>query len=434
MYSNFSLVVKKFLPITILFFHLIAEDSLCYGQTWKNWNTSNSPIPTNYFTSMDIDDNDNVWLSSDHGIAKFDGNNWVFFDHSNSPIPNDVCYAIATEGNTIWIGSVWGLVKFDGIANWVLYTINNSGLPYNYITSIDIDTNGIKWIGTLNDDGTDGGGITKFDDTTWTNYNILNSGIPTNWAFNAFTDHANIKWIGTSSGLTVYNDTIWSTYTSFNSGLPNNSIGKVIEDSILDSYWIGTNDGLAYFNKSLNSWTIYNTSNFLPDNGIGDIEIDSQNRKWFSTPLNGGVTMYDNTNWYYFNENNVGAFLKYAGYLSFDSHGGLWLTSQLGISYFGDTLLLSDKANLFQEKNNLTVTLFPIPTNDKLYVSFKNNFEYALVKIYDLKSSCIFSEKFEFIKLGDLKSIKTSEMKNGEYLVFVTTKTGYSTSKIIISH
>ncbi len=173
MYSNFAFVVKNFLPITILFFHLITDDSLCFGQTWKNWNTSNSPIPTNYFTSMDIDDNDNVWLSSDHGIAKFDGNNWVFFDHSNSPIPNDVCYAIATEGNTIWIGSVWGLVKFDGIANWVLYTINNSGHPYNYITSIDIDTNGIKWIGTLNDDGTGGGGITKFDDTTWTNYNIL---------------------------------------------------------------------------------------------------------------------------------------------------------------------------------------------------------------------------------------------------------------------
>ncbi len=416
----------------IFLFSFLLINTISLSQNWKNWNTSNSPIPTNNFTSMAIDANDNVWLSSDRGVAKFDGYNWVFFDNNNSPIPHFVCYAIATEGNTIWIGSVLGLVKFDGVANWEIFTPGNSGLTSSYITSIDIDKNGIKWIGTLKNNGTDGGGITKFDDTTWTNYNTFNSGIPTNWAFNAFTDHANIKWIGTSSGLSVYNDTIWTTYTSFTSGLPNNLVSEVKEDSILNSYWIATDDGLAYFNKSLNSWTIYDTSNFMPDNVIFDIEIDSQNRKWFTTYR--GITMYDNTNWYYFDKDNVGEFLRFAGNISFDSHGGLWVESYLGISYFGDTLLLSDKANLFQERNNLNVTLFPIPTNDKLYVSFKNNFEYAIVRIYDLKSSCVLSEKFELIKLGDLKRINTSELKNGFYFVSVITKTGYSTTKIIVSH
>lgn len=401
---------------------------------WKNWNTSNSPIPTNDFTSMDIDANNNVWLSSDHGIAKFDGYNWVFFDHSNSPIPNDVCYAIATEGNTIWIGSVWGLVKFDGIANWILYTINNSGLPYNYITSIDIDTNGIKWIGTLNDDGTDGGGITKFDDTTWTNYNTLNSGIPTNWAFNAFTDHANIKWIGTSSGLTVYNDTIWSTYTSFNSGLPNNSIGKVIEDSILNSYWIGTNDGLAYFNKTLNSWTIYNTSNFLPDNGIGDIEIDSQNRKWFTTPLKGGVTMYDNTNWYYFNENNVGAFLRYASYLSFDSHCGLWVTTNNGLAYYGDTLFLSTGSEFSTEENKFYTDIFPMPANDFINVRFHNCTTDGKIFIYDLNGRSVYEKEIKNVLTTTTEKINISSLNSGIYFISASIDKHFCINKLIISH
>ena len=144
--------------------------------------------------------------------------------------------------------------------------------------------------------------------------------------------------------------------------------------------------------------------------------------------------MYDNTNWYYFNKDNVGEFLRFSDNLSFDSHGGLWVESQLGLSYFGDTLLLTNKLIIHQARNNINVVLFPIPTNDKLYLSFKNNSENALVKIYDLKSSCVLSEKFELIKFGDLKSINTSELKNGEYFVLVVTENGYSNSKIILSH
>jgi len=44
----------------------------------------------------------------------------------------------------------------------------NSGLPVNYVRSITIDENGVKWIGTNH------GGLARFDGTNWTTYNMTN--------------------------------------------------------------------------------------------------------------------------------------------------------------------------------------------------------------------------------------------------------------------
>lgn len=70
----------------------------------------------------------------------FDSTNSVFFDNGIITI------AIDESGNK-WIGTYFGLVKFDD-TNWTVYTPLNSGLPENTVTSIVIDGFGNKWIGT----------------------------------------------------------------------------------------------------------------------------------------------------------------------------------------------------------------------------------------------------------------------------------------------
>lgn len=421
--------------ITILILELVffLRSDYSFSQQWKNWNTSNSSIPTNSFNSLCIDSNNNVWLATNQGVIKFDGHNWVSYTSSNSPLPHNVCYAIATEGNTIWIGTVWGLARFDGVVNWTIYTTANSGLPYDYIGSIDVDQSGVKWIGTLQPFGLDGGGVTKYDNFLWTTYDTSNSGIASNWAFNTFVDRVNIKWIGTIYGLSVFNDASWITYTPFNSGLPNISVGKVREDLIDSLFWIGTNDGLALFNQTQNSWAIFDTSNFIPDNEIGDIEVDQLNRKWICTH-HGGITMYDNSNWTTFDTNNVGAFLKIVDRLSIDSRGGLWATSQLGLIYYGDTLLLDD--NTFASVNNKlsTIKIFPVPADNELNIDFKTSMAFAEVNIYDIKSIKVFSKKLKFIGNEDILKINVSELKSGEYVLQLINGTQFFAQTFLINH
>ena len=49
-------------------------------------------------------------------------------------------------------------------SEWIVYNTSNSGLPDGMVTSLAIDKNGNKWIGT-------GEGLAKFDGVNWTVYN-----------------------------------------------------------------------------------------------------------------------------------------------------------------------------------------------------------------------------------------------------------------------
>ena len=382
---------------------------------------------------MDIDSNNNIWMATNDGVIKFDGNNWTFYNQNNSPIPNNVCYTIATEGNIIWIGSVWGLVQFDGGTNWQVYTTMNSGLPYDYIVSINIDSHGVKWIGTLEPLGTDGGGVTKFDGINWTTYDTSNSNISSNWAFNTFVDRTDVKWISTNFGLDIYEDTTFINYTPFNSGLPDLSVGRIKEDLSDSIYWIGTNNGLAKFDRAQNLWSVYDTSNSLPSNYVYDIEIDSLNRKWVSCYYS-GIAMYDNSSWIIFDTINVGGFLKYATNLSFDSRGGFWVTTGSGLVYYGDTLLLSTDLEILSKEKKYYTDIFPLPANEFFNVRFHNSATDGEIFIFDNNGKNVYRKHFDYIRNGMTEQINISFLNSGIYFMSIKLDHNYVINKIIISH
>ncbi|CUU08034.1 Por secretion system C-terminal sorting domain-containing protein, partial [Candidatus Thermokryptus mobilis] len=115
---------------------------------WTIYNASNSGLPSNYINAIAIDGQDNLWIGTEEGLAKFDGVNWTVYNSSNSGLPSKYVNAIAfdKEGNK-WIGTNNGLAKFDGV-NWTVYKTYNSGLPDNSVKTIVIDISGNKWIGT----------------------------------------------------------------------------------------------------------------------------------------------------------------------------------------------------------------------------------------------------------------------------------------------
>lgn len=150
--------------------------------------------------------------------------------------------AIAEEGNILWIGTGGGLVELDkttGIP--VFYNNLNSGLPCNEVTSIAIDTNGTKWIGTMD------GGMAQFDGTNWTTYNTNNSGILNDRINTIIIAPNGVKLIAPDShGLVKFDGTNWISYNYFNSSLPDDRISSIAIDTN-GTLWIGTQDGLAAF-------------------------------------------------------------------------------------------------------------------------------------------------------------------------------------------
>ncbi|MEN3039726.1 MAG: two-component regulator propeller domain-containing protein, partial [Candidatus Kryptonium sp.] len=185
-----------------------------------------------------------------------------------------------------------------------VYTAENSDLPSNKVTSIVIDSQGNKWIGTLkqNEGGCDGslieiwpGGLAKFDGKSWTAYNVKNSDLPSDYVTSIVVDAQGNKWIGTrerekdgwekgvelGGGLAVFDGKNWTVYTMKNSDLPSNNVTSIVIDA-QGNKWISTEGGLAKFDGR--RWVVYNMKNSgLPSNVVTSIAIDLQGNKWIGT-------------------------------------------------------------------------------------------------------------------------------------------------------
>ena len=57
---------------------------------------------------------------------------------------------------------------------WTAYTMMNSPLPTDYLSSIDFDNNGNQYVGTS------GSGIVHIKDSVWTIWNESNTGVQIN--------------------------------------------------------------------------------------------------------------------------------------------------------------------------------------------------------------------------------------------------------------
>ena len=68
---------------------------------------------------------------------------------TNSDIIDNVITSIYISHNYKWIGTRYGLNRFDGL-NWKDITTTNSKLPDNFINLIKVDQTGIIYLGTDN--------------------------------------------------------------------------------------------------------------------------------------------------------------------------------------------------------------------------------------------------------------------------------------------
>ena len=114
------------------------------------YDSTNSLLQSNLVIwDIAVDSKDNVWIGCD-GIIKYDGNKFTQYNTSNSPIPEDFVSSIAIDSkDNVWFTSCrfkeGGFVKFDG-TSWKIYTPDNSDLPVNSVKSIAIDNYDNVWL------------------------------------------------------------------------------------------------------------------------------------------------------------------------------------------------------------------------------------------------------------------------------------------------
>lgn len=109
--------------------------------------------------------------------------------------PNYVISSAIDAKGIKWFGT-WGggLSRFDG-KNFKNYTTAD-GLAGNIVNAIEIDKQGVMWIGTNK-------GISRFDGKSFKNFNMM-SGLLGDYVYSIAIDSDGNKWFGTFGGVSRY--------------------------------------------------------------------------------------------------------------------------------------------------------------------------------------------------------------------------------------
>ncbi len=147
---------------------------------------------------------------------------------------NSVQAIVQTRDGYLWLGTQEGLVRFDGERFDVFDRSNTKALPHNHVTALAEDAEGTLWIGTSN-------GLARLEAGVFTRVG------PTEGLGDAFVsvllgDRAGAVWVGTRQGLFAWDGDRFSVVGA-SPGLARLNVQTLYQHSD-GSMWVGTTDGL----------------------------------------------------------------------------------------------------------------------------------------------------------------------------------------------
>jgi ligand-binding sensor domain-containing protein len=357
---------------------------------FTNYDTINSDLPSNYVCGgVAIDTNNNVWVGTDAGVAKFDGTNWTVYTTANGLPVNIIACISVDNSNNIWIGTDGdGVAKFNG-STWTTYTIAD-GLCDNGVHSIACDADSSIWFGSW------GAGVSKLHDTTWTTYTdadgIPNDGGAIASIYYIYVDASNNKWFGTDLGLVKYNNTVFTTFNQTTTpNLKSNSITAVAVDDN-NNKWLGVlAKGIAKLNSS-DAWVAnYDTITGICNDGITDVIIDSDGDLWFGeytkygSLIKGGITKFNSISGTGISLRETDGLVNEQVFrIAADKDDALWVATGDGLSKY------IDQIGIQENSRNLALDIYPNPAHETLKIN--GSIQSGVAVISDITGRIIFNQ------------------------------------------
>lgn len=294
-----------------------------------------------------------LWIGTNNGLNRYDGVKFVYFgsiyDDPKSPaaLSHSSVYDISPDkdGN-FWIGTHYGLNFFDTERYQTKHFLhdpqNPDSLGNNMVRKIIYDAEGILWLATY-------GGLDRYDPQTsrfqhyrnppgslcsnilrtlmldregyiWagSNENGLCRFNPANGTFlpvdyrnnpiesasigirDLYEDYDGTVWIASALGLYHYNpasgeSTIYRTDPNTTDSLPNDWVQKILHYDN-EHFWLGTANGISFFNKKTKSFVNFtpssNNKHSLSKGETLSMMIDRSGLLWIGSN-GGGLDKYN---------------------------------------------------------------------------------------------------------------------------------------------
>ncbi|WP_262509766.1 hybrid sensor histidine kinase/response regulator transcription factor [Breznakibacter xylanolyticus] len=262
--------------------------------------------------------------------------------NQGASLSNNHVNTFLEDGSAVWIGTEWGLNRYDTITGRSEKFIFREGEPHgllsNSIWALAKDRRGRMWIGTW------GGGLSYYDLKGGRFVNLMDEAVRQHVncqnVFSILVDDDDNLWLGTMGGGLVHYDVAKNRFTAYelsNSHIATNYVEAVVpwSDDVLllaningisvfrksdrqfsplllpesmqidlrgvyvycmlkdrtGCLWMGTEVGLFVLNSDWSQGFRYTVADGLPNNSVKSIEEDDEGYLWLGT--NNGLSRVD---------------------------------------------------------------------------------------------------------------------------------------------
>jgi ligand-binding sensor domain-containing protein len=271
---------------------------------------------------------DTVWVGTSGGVVRYDtrSDDYKLFDTKSGLLSNGVFY-VGRLGAKIAVGTYGGGLSLldPKTEQWETYNIPE-GLGDAFVYDVLTAKNGDVWIATWSGVNRVRGGRLK-DRSAWELHTVASTrgGLPNDWVYGLAEGPTGEIWLGTEGGLSRYRDGQWQAWNHAqglgaayervkNAISYNNDPAKVSEHHARQKQEMGLQDVNVAYNP----------------NYIVSLAVDAQGIVWAGT-WGGGLSRFDGTRWTQFTvaEGLPG---NHVFLLHIDPRGELWIGTNNGLA------------------------------------------------------------------------------------------------------
>ena len=395
-----------------------------YDGSWRGYRSRG--LLSNELEGVAVCGNLDVWAvygRSGYGVSMLRDGDWHHFTSDSFPVLARSMKTVRCDGQGgVWFGS-WagGLVERTPSGAWHVYTDTNGFLPNAYVSALDIDFAGTKWIASYFVGGDYGVTALSSDNTRKELYDQSSLLVITDIAVDSTRERK--KWFGSfDSGLHVLtdggtpfdqSDDSWRSYQE--PELPSDEIRAVSVDKDGD-VWVSTTGGVARIRGDAVEEYYYGGPTGLPSSLVYQMVPDWEGGMWFEHEY--GVTR----------KNPDGTWSNYTSSDGLVSDRITYLYSGLAYSTELGDLLVATAGGLSILHTGLipyssidSVSVYPnpfIPSAGHFRVTFKNVPDGLVGRVYAMSGELVreIDQVVNNFAYWDGRNEKGEEVASGVYV------------------
>lgn len=224
--------------------------------------------------------NGDLWIAHDgqSGVSRLRDGTLTTWSGDDG-LPGIVHKVAEDRGGRIWMMTDRGAARFDGDA-WSLLTATNS-LPDKTVISFAQTADGTYWFGTDN-------GLARWNGQLMAVFGP-EDGLPGREVLDLLETSAGTLWIATDYGVAFYDEGRFHSYTP-DSGMPEYVLD--IEEDPNGDLWFATHGGIARMHPGTDSIDVYTTHDGLASNDVHSLRFAADGTLWIGTD-GGGISRFD---------------------------------------------------------------------------------------------------------------------------------------------